>query len=148
MENNKQYDIKDIMEILPHRPPFLLIDKIVYCDEYKDDAKVIAEKNVTINEDFFRGHFPDEPVMPGVLIVEALAQTGAFLILSEEYNRGKIAYFAGADKVKFKQVVRPGDTLRLKMELLRGRPNAGKGKGTAYVNDKIVATGEFTFFIK
>ncbi len=143
-----EHNIKEIMEILPHRPPFLLIDKILYCEEYKEGSKVIAEKNVTINEDFFRGHFPNEPVMPGVLIVEALAQTGAFIILSEKNNRGKIAYFAGADKVKFKQVVRPGDTLTLKMELLKSKSNAGKGRGTAYVGDKIAASGEFTFFIK
>ncbi len=142
------YDIKEIMDILPHRPPFLLIDSILSCGEYKEGEKVVAKKNVTINEDFFRGHFPNEPVMPGVLIIEALAQTGAFIILSQEENRGKIAYFAAIDKAKFKHVVRPGDTLILEMELIKSKSNAGKGKGTAYVNDKVAASGEFTFFIK
>ncbi len=143
-----EHNIKEIMKVLPHKPPFLLIDKILYCDDYSEGSKVIAQKNVTINEDFFRGHFPGEPVMPGVLIVEALAQAGAFIILSEKCNHGKIAYFAGADKVKFKQVVRPGDTLTLEMTLLKSKANAGKGKGIAYVGDKVAASGEFTFFIK
>ncbi len=142
------YDIKEIMNILPHRPPFLLIDEIISCGDYKEGDKVVAKKNVTINEDFFRGHFPNEPVMPGVLIVEALAQTGAFIILKQEENRGKIAFFGAIDKVKFKQVVRPGDTLILEMELLKSKSNAGKGKGVAYVNDKVACQGEFTFFIK
>lgn len=141
-------DIKEIMDVLPHRPPFLLIDRILECGEYKEGEKVIAQKNVTINEDFFRGHFPNEPVMPGVLIVESLAQAGAFMILRQEENRGKIAYFGAVDNVKFKQVVTAGDVLTLEMEMIKSKKNAGKGKGTAYVNGKVAVSGEFTFFVK
>ena len=98
------------MEILPHRHPFLLIDTI---EELEPGVRAVGRKNVTFNEPYFAGHFPGNPVMPGVLILEALAQTGAVAILSLPENRGKTAYFAGIDKAKFKQMVRPGDTLEL-----------------------------------
>lgn len=142
------YGIKKIMEVIPHRQPFLLIDKITEVGEYKVGQKAVATKAVTINEDFFRGHFPKEPVMPGVLIVEALAQTGAFMILNNEKNKGKLVFFGALDKVKFKKVVVPGDTLTLEIELTKCKKNAGVGKGVAYVDGKVAVSCTLTFFIK
>lgn len=137
-------DIKEIMNILPHRHPFLLIDRVVEMEEGK---KCVALKNVTMNEPFFQGHFPQEPVMPGVLIIEALAQTGAVAMLSMDEFKGKIAFFGGIDKAKFRGKVVPGDTLRLEVEMIKIKRNAGIGKGVAYVGDKKVAEGELTFMI-
>lgn len=137
-------DIKEIMSILPHRHPFLLIDRVLEMEEGK---KCVALKNVTMNEPFFQGHFPQEPVMPGVLIIEALAQTGAVAMLSMEEFKGKIAFFGGIDKAKFRGKVVPGDTLRLEVEMIKIKRNAGIGKGIAYVGDKKVAEGELTFMI-
>ena len=137
-------DIKEIMNILPHRHPFLLIDRVLEMEEGK---KCVALKNVTMNELFFQGHFPQEPVMPGVLIIEALAQTGAVAMLSMEEFKGKIAFFGGIDKAKFRGKVVPGDTLRLEVEMIKIKRNAGIGKGIAYVGDKKVAEGELTFMI-
>ncbi|MEI3162077.1 MAG: 3-hydroxyacyl-ACP dehydratase FabZ [Lachnospirales bacterium] len=137
-------DIKEIMNILPHRHPFLLIDRVLEMEEGK---KCVALKNVTMNEPFFQGHFPQEPVMPGVLIIEALAQTGAVAMLSMEEFKGKIAFFGGIDKAKFRGKVVPGDTLRLEVEMIKIKRNAGIGKGIAYVGDKKVAEGELTFMI-
>lgn len=137
-------DIKDIMSILPHRHPFLLIDRVIEMEEGK---KCVALKNVTMNEPFFQGHFPQEPVMPGVLIIEALAQTGAVAMLSMDEFKGKIAFFGGIDKAKFRGKVVPGDTLRLEVEMIKIKRNAGIGKGIAYVGDKKVAEGELTFMI-
>ena len=132
------------MEIIPHRYPFLLIDKVVEIEEGK---KIVAIKNVTMNEQFFQGHFPVEPVMPGVLIIEAMAQAGACAILSMEEYKGKIAYFGAINNAKFRDKVVPGDTLRLEVELLKLKKVAGIGKGIAYVGDKKVAEAEFTFMI-
>ena len=137
-------DIKEIMNILPHRHPFLLIDRVLEMEEGK---KCVALKNVTMNEPFFQGHFPQEPVMPGVLIIEALAQTGAVAMLSMVEFKGKIAFFGGIDKAKFRGKVVPGDTLRLEVEMIKIKRNAGIGKGIAYVGDKKVAEGELTFMI-
>lgn len=137
-------DIKEIMEIIPHRYPFLLIDKVIEIEEGK---KIVAIKNVTMNEQFFQGHFPIEPVMPGVLIIEAMAQAGACAILSMEEYKGKIAYFGAINNAKFRDKVVPGDTLRLEVELLKLKKVAGIGKGVAYVGDKKVAEAEFTFMI-
>ena len=137
-------DVEQIMEVIPHRYPFLLIDRIVALEEGK---KIVALKNVTINEQFFNGHFPIEPVMPGVLIIEAMAQAGAYAILSMEEYKGKIAYFGAINNVKFRDKVVPGDTLKLEVELLKLKKVAGIGKGIAYVGDKKVAEAEFTFMI-
>ena len=137
-------DVKQIQEILQHRYPFLLVDRVLEMEEGK---RIVASKAVTMNEYFFQGHFPQEPVMPGVLIMEALAQTGAIAVLSMEQNRGKIAYFGGMNKVKFRNKVVPGDVLTLEMEIIKLKSRAGIGKGTAYVDGKKVAEGELTFMI-
>ena len=136
-------DIKEIMDIIPHRYPFLLIDKVIKIEE----NKITAIKNVTANEHYFQGHFPTEPVMPGVLIIEALAQAGAVALLSKDEFKGKIAYFAGINNAKFKRKVVPGDTLRLEVELTKKRGKAGIGYGIAYVEDKKVCEGELTFMV-
>ncbi|HRM23817.1 MULTISPECIES: 3-hydroxyacyl-ACP dehydratase FabZ [Enterococcus] len=139
-----QLNIQQIKEIIPHRYPMLLIDRV---EELIDGEKVIAKKNVTINEPFFQGHFPHEPVMPGVLIVEAMAQAGAVALLSLEQFRGKTAYFGGIDKAKFRQKVTPGDTLILEVEIIKVKSSAGIGKGIARVDGKKVAEAELTFMI-
>lgn len=139
-----QLNIQQIKEIIPHRYPMLLIDRV---EELIDGEKVIAKKNVTINEPFFQGHFPHEPVMPGVLIVEAMAQAGAVALLSLEQFKGKTAYFGGIDKAKFRQKVTPGDTLILEVEIIKVKSSAGIGKGVARVDGKKVAEAELTFMI-
>ena len=139
-----QLNIQQIKEIIPHRYPMLLIDRV---EELIDGEKVIAKKNVTINEPFFQGHFPHEPVMPGVLIVEEMAQAGAVALLSLEQFRGKTAYFGGIDKAKFRQKVTPGDTLILEVEIIKVKSSAGIGKGIARVDGKKVAEAELTFMI-
>ena len=136
-------DIKEIMEIIPHRYPFLLIDKVIKIEE----NKITAIKNVTANEYYFQGHFPAEPVMPGVLIIESLAQAGAVALLSKDEFKGMIAYFAGINNAKFRRKVVPGDTLRLEVELTKVRGKAGVGYGIAYVDDKKVCEGELTFMV-
>ncbi|WP_321386981.1 3-hydroxyacyl-ACP dehydratase FabZ [uncultured Enterococcus sp.] len=137
-------NIQEIMEIIPHRYPFLLIDRV---EEMVAGEKIIAKKNVTMNEQFFQGHFPGEPVMPGVLIIEALAQAGAVALLSMPDFKGKTAYFGAMDKVRFRQKVVPGDTLTLEVEILKVKSVAGTGKGIAKVNGKKVAEAEITFMI-
>ncbi|AZS17616.1 3-hydroxyacyl-ACP dehydratase FabZ [Paenibacillus lutimineralis] len=135
-------DIKQIQEIIPHRPPFLLVDRIVELEEGK---RAVGIKNVTVNEPFFTGHFPEYPVMPGVLITEALAQVGAVAILNLESNRGKIGFLAGLDEFRFRGQVVPGDTLRLEVEIIRLKGSIGKGKAVAKVDDKVVAEGVIMF---
>ncbi|WP_339161122.1 3-hydroxyacyl-ACP dehydratase FabZ [Siminovitchia sp. FSL W7-1587] len=135
-------DINQIKEIIPHRYPFLLIDQILEVEEGK---RAVGIKNVTANEDFFNGHFPDYPVMPGVLIVEALAQVGAVAMLKKEENRGKLAFFGGIDKCRFKRQVKPGDQLRLEVEMIRVKGPVGKGKGIATVNNEVVCETEIMF---
>lgn len=137
-------DINQIQEIIPHRPPFLLVDRIL---EFEAGVRAVGLKNVTMNEPFFVGHFPGFPVMPGVLIVEALAQVGAVSILSVEENRGKIAFFAGINEFRFRGQVKPGDTLRLEVEITRLKGKIGKGQARAYVDDQVVANGELMFAV-
>jgi len=138
-------DANQIKEIIPHRHPFLLIDRILELEEGK---RAVGLKNVSNNEHFFVGHFPEHPVMPGVLIAEALAQVGAVIILSQEENKGKIAFFAGIDGFRFKKEVVPGDQLRLEVEITKLKGPIGKGDATAYVDDKVVAKGELMFAVK
>ncbi|BFK88688.1 3-hydroxyacyl-ACP dehydratase FabZ [Pseudoflavonifractor sp. DSM 107456] len=140
-----ELDIKEIMEILPHRPPFLLVDRIVECEPGKS-AKGI--KCVSMNEPFFPGHFPGQPIMPGVLILEALAQTGAVAALSLPENRGKLAVFGGVKNCRFKKPVTPGDVLELSCELVEQRGPIGYGKAVARVGGKIAAQAELTFVIQ
>nr|MCR4945122.1 3-hydroxyacyl-ACP dehydratase FabZ [Clostridium sp.] len=134
----------EIMEILPHRYPFLLVDKV---EEMIQGKSIKAYKNVSINEPFFQGHFPGKPVMPGVLILEALAQAGALVVLSMDEYKGKIPLFAGAEKVKWRQVVTPGDKLELNVEMIRLRGKMGIGKAIASVNDKKACEAEIMFAI-
>ncbi|GIO25266.1 3-hydroxyacyl-ACP dehydratase FabZ [Oceanobacillus sp. J11TS1] len=138
-------DIQQIKEVIPHRYPFLLVDQV---KEIEEGKKVTAIKNVTANEPFFPGHFPDYPVMPGVLILEALAQTGAIAVLNMEANKGKIGFLAGVDKCRFKRQVKPGDQLELVVEIIRMKGPIGKGKGVATVNGEVACEAEITFAIK
>lgn len=133
-----------IQQIIPHRFPFLLIDKIL---EVEYGKRAVGQKNVTINEWFFQGHFPTYPVMPGVLIMEALAQVGAVALLGMEEYKGRIAFFGGMDGVRFKRQVVPGDVLRLEVEVIQFRGVVGKANGTATVDGKVAARGEMTFAI-
>jgi 3-hydroxyacyl-[acyl-carrier-protein] dehydratase len=134
--------IEEIKAIIPHRYPFLLVDRI---EELEEGVRAVGIKNVTINEPFFQGHFPEYAVMPGVLIVEALAQVGAVAMLMKEENRGRIGFLAGIDNFRFKQQVRPGDTLRLEVEITRLKGAIGKGTGRATVDGKLAAEGELMF---
>jgi 3-hydroxyacyl-[acyl-carrier-protein] dehydratase len=137
-------DVTQIQEIIPHRFPFLLVDRIT---EVEWGSRAVGIKNVTMNEPFFQGHFPDYPVMPGVLIVEALAQVGAVAMLGTEEHKGKIAFFAGINKVRFKRQVKPGDTLKLEIEVGKVRRSIGTGTGTATVDGEVAAQGELMFAI-
>ena len=135
---------KQIMEIIPHRQPFLLVDTI---EELTPGLRAVGKKCVSYNEPFFAGHFPKEPVMPGVLIIEAMAQAGAVAILSKPENKGKTAYFAGISQAKFKQKVVPGDVLTLELEIIKEKGPIGIGRGTAKVGGKLAASAELTFTI-
>ena len=132
-----------IMEIIPHRYPFLLVDKVMEMDE----TSILAIKNVTVNEMQFLGHFPEKHVMPGVLITEALAQAGAIVLLSKDEFKGKIAYFVGIDKMRFKKQVIPGDTLELYVELIKIKGPMGVAKATCKVEGVVAASGELKFAI-
>ncbi|MGD7007069.1 3-hydroxyacyl-ACP dehydratase FabZ [Metabacillus sp. 84] len=135
-------DIQQIKEIIPHRYPFLLVDRVL---EVEEGVRAVGIKNVSANEEFFNGHFPDYQVMPGVLIVEALAQVGAVAMLIKEENRGRLAFFAGIDSCRFKKQVVPGDQLRLEVEITRARGKIGKGKAVATVDGDIACEAEITF---
>jgi 3-hydroxyacyl-[acyl-carrier-protein] dehydratase len=132
----------EIQQIIPHRYPFLLIDRILEIEPLK---RAVGIKNVTINEPFFVGHFPGKPVMPGVLILEAMAQVGGVAMLYPEENRGKLAFFAGMDRVKFRRPVVPGDQLRMTAEIIKVRGTMGKLWAEAYVDGQLVAEAEFLF---
>ncbi len=138
-------DSIEIQKILPHRYPFLLVDKIL---ELEEDKRIVGQKNVTINEPFFAGHFPGHPVMPGVLIVEALAQVGAVLVLRKPEFAGKIALFAGIDHLRFRRQVVPGDILRLEVEVINFRGILGKAKARATVDGQVACEGEIMFGIQ
>ncbi|WP_082232691.1 3-hydroxyacyl-ACP dehydratase FabZ [Halobacillus massiliensis] len=138
-------DIQQIKEIIPHRYPFLLIDQV---EEIEEGKRAVGYKNVTINEPFFQGHFPDYSVMPGVLITEALAQMGAVAMLKKEENQGKLAFFTGIDKCRFKRQVKPGDRLKLEVEIVRLKGPIGKGKATASVDGEVACEAEIMFALK
>lgn len=137
-------NIDEIQKILPHRPPFLLIDRI---EELEPGIRATGRKCVSMNEPFFQGHFPGKAVMPGVIILEALAQVGAVCMLTLPGNEGKIVYFGGMDKVKFKRQVVPGDVLTLKVEITKSKGNFGVGTAVAYVEDKAAVEAVLTFAI-
>ena len=137
--------IKEIQEIIPHRYPMLLIDKVL---ELEPGVGAVASKGVSYNEPYFEGHYPEQPVMPGVLIVEALAQTGAVAILSHEDYKGKLIYFVGIKNAKFRGMVYPGCILKLDTKITKMKGPLGIGDAKAYVDDKLVAEGELSFFIK
>lgn len=140
-----ELNIEQIKEILPHRHPFLLVD---YIEELEVGKRAVGRKCVTYNEPFFAGHFPQEAVMPGVLIVEALAQVGAVAILADEKNKGKLAFFGGINKAKFKQKVVPGDVLTLEVEMTKVKGPVGVGEAKAYKNGKLCTQAELTFVIQ
>lgn len=132
----------EIQKIIPHRYPFLLVDKIIELEEGK---RAVGIKNVTINEPFFQGHFPGNPIMPGVLIVEAMAQVAGVISMTLEENKGKLGVFTGIDKVRFKKQVTPGDTLRIETEMISMRRNIAKAEATAYVGDEVACKGVLMF---
>jgi len=135
-------DVKDIIERIPHRYPFLLVDRVI---EMVSGERAVGIKNVSINEPFFQGHFPGVPIMPGVLIIEAMAQLGAVIVLSQEENQGKLVYFAGIDRARFRRQVVPGDQLRLEVEITRMKGSIGKGEGKAFVDGELAAEASIMF---
>jgi beta-hydroxyacyl-ACP dehydratase FabZ len=144
-EKRVVYDIHDIMRFLPHRYPFLLVDRIV---ELEADKRIVGLKNVTINEQFFQGHFPGAPVMPGVLIIESMAQVAGMMIFRDMPDKeNKLIYFTGIENAKFRKPVLPGDQLRIEMELLKRRQNFGKMLGKATVDGKLVAEAIVLFAV-
>ena len=134
--------IEEIMEILPHRYPFLLVDRIIEMEPMK---RAVGLKNCTFNEPHFMGHFPGNPVMPGVLITEAIAQVGGIALLYPEENRGLTPMFTGIDKVRFRHPVKPGDQVRIEADVVKIKGRMGQVEGRAYVGDKLVASGEYMF---
>jgi len=135
-------DCEEIKSILPHRYPFLLVDRIIEIERVK---RIVGIKNVSINEEFFQGHFPQRPIMPGVLIVEALAQVAGVMMLREPENQGKLAFFMAIDQVKFRKPVVPGDQLRLEIEVIKWKTRTGKVHGEAKVDGKVVCEADLTF---
>ncbi len=137
-------DIKEIQKLLPHKYPFLMVDRII---DIEPGVEAIGIKNVTINEEFFQGHFPGQPIMPGVLIIEAMAQVAGILAYRSGGNIGKSVYFMSIEKAKFRKPVVPGDQLKLVVNILQQRGNVWKFSGTAYVEDKVTAEAEFTAMV-
>lgn len=135
-------NIEEIMKILPHRYPFLMVDRIL---ELVPGERAVGIKNITVNEPFFPGHFPGKPVMPGVLMIEAMAQVGACALLCDERYHGWLAYLAGIDRIRFKRLAVPGETLIISTELTTIKGTIGKGKGKITIGDELVCTGEFLF---
>lgn len=135
-------NIDQIKELIPHRYPFLLVDRIL---ELEAGKKAIGIKNVSANEPFFQGHFPQYPIMPGVLIIEAMAQVGCVAMMSLDENKGKLGVFAGIDKARFKKEVRPGDTLKMEVEMLSVRRNIGKAVAKAFVDGELACSAELMF---
>ena len=138
-------NVESIMEVIPHRYPFLFVDKV---EIVESGVKGVGFKNVTMNEYFFQGHYPGMPVMPGVIIIEIMAQVGAVILLSHDDYKGKVPYFAGINKARFKRKVVPGDRLRIEVEIIKMRGSIGIGQGKAYVEDEVAAEGEFMFAIQ
>ncbi len=138
------YTAKEIMDIIPHRYPFLMLDSI---EELEPGVRALGKKCVSVNEPYFQGHFPGNPVMPGVLIMEALAQAGAVAILSQPEWKGKTAYFAGIDKARFRRKVMPGDVLMLETTIIKTKGPVGVGRAVATVNGEKAAEAELTFAI-
>ena len=137
-------DVGAIKKHLPHRYPFLLVDRVLEMEPFK---RIVAIKNVTANEDFFNGHFPSKPVMPGVLIIESMAQVAGLVMLTEEEHRGKIPYFTGIDNARFRRPVVPGDQLRLEVDVLRIKGNVGRVNGKAVVDGQGVAEADLMFVL-
>jgi UDP-3-O-[3-hydroxymyristoyl] N-acetylglucosamine deacetylase / 3-hydroxyacyl-[acyl-carrier-protein] dehydratase len=142
LKGTREIGIEEIMKILPHRYPFLLVDRVI---EIENGKRAVGIKNVTINDQFFRGHFPTRPVMPGVLMVEAMAQTGGVVVLTNEAHRGKVAFFMAVDKVKFRKVVVPGDQLVMEVEVIKDKPRIAQIRAVSKVNDEIVAEADMVF---
>lgn len=145
IKNLLRLEINEILKLLPHRYPFLLVDRVV---ELEPEKRIVGIKNVTINEPFFMGHFPQNPIMPGVLLIEAMAQVGAILILSKPENQGKILYLVGVDNARFRRPVVPGDQMRIEMVVTSLRSVIGKASGKVWINDAIAAEAEITFALQ
>ena len=137
-------NVKEIQKLLPHRYPFLLVDRII---ELEPEVKAVGIKNMTINEEFFQGHFPGNPIMPGVLIIEAMAQVAGVLAFRSGANEGRSVYFMSIEKVKFRKPVIPGDQLKLEVDILQHRGNVWKFSGKAVVDEKVAAEAEFTAMV-
>ena len=137
-------DIKQILDTIPHRYPFLMVDRI---SELEEGVRVVGIKNVTINEPYFQGHYPGHPIMPGVLIIEAMGQVAGFMLLGQDGSKGKIPYFTGIDKVKFRRPVVPGDQLRIEATMIKQRRSVAKVDCRAFVGEDMVAEGELMFTI-
>ena len=137
-------DIREIQKLIPHRYPFLLVDRVI---ELEPNVKAVGIKNITVNEEFFQGHFPGNPIMPGVLIIEALAQVGGLLAFGSGVSSGKSVYFLSIEKAKFRKPVVPGDQLRLEVNVLKLRGSVWKFSGNALVDDKTAAEAEFTAMV-
>lgn len=137
-------EINKIKKLLPHRYPFLMVDRVL---SFEPQKKIVALKNVTVNEEFFNGHFPQRPVMPGVLIIESMAQVAGLVMLVEDEHKGKIPFFTGIDNARFRRPVVPGDQLILEIDVVRIKGNVGKVKGRALVGDELAAEAELMFVL-